>query len=156
MVVAPACAHYSLARAVAAMGLGTSALVAAPADRLGRVRSDDLPALLDRLAADGRRVMAVCANACATATGLYDPIREIGELCRDRGHWFHVDGAHGASALLDEDEAWRLDGVEFADSLVWDAHKLLQTSALCAAVLLRDGRNPRRRLPPGRGVRHRG
>ncbi len=139
VVVAPACAHYSLARAVAAMGLGTSALVAAPADGLGRVRPDDLPALLDRLAADGRRVMAVCANACATATGLYDPIREIGELCRDRGHWFHVDGAHGASALLDEAEAWRLDGVDLADSLVWDAHKLLQTSALCAAVLVRDG-----------------
>lgn len=140
VVVAPTCAHYSLARAVAAMGLGTSALVGAPTDALGRVLPDGLPALLDQLADDGKRVMAVCANACATATGLYDPIREIGELCRDRGHWFHVDGAHGASALLHESEAWRLAGVELADSLVWDAHKLLQTSALCAAVLVRDGR----------------
>jgi len=141
VVVAPGCAHYSLSRAVASMGLGTSALIAAPTDELGRVEMDGLGVLLDRLARDDRRVMAVCANACATATGLYDPIREIGELCRERGLWFHVDGAHGASALLDPVEAERLEGVNLADSLVWDAHKLLQTSALCAAVLMRDGRS---------------
>lgn len=140
VVVAPECAHYSLSRAVAAMGLGTSALRAAPADELGRASPDEFPACLDRIASEGRNVMAVCANACATATGLYDPVREIGELCRERGLWYHVDGAHGASALLHPAEAGRLDGVDLADSLVWDAHKLLQTSALCAAVLFRDGR----------------
>ena len=140
VVVAPESAHYSLSRAVAAMGLGTSALVSAPADDMGRTLPDRLPACLDRISAEGRRVMAVCANACATATGLYDPVGEIGVLCRERGLWFHVDGAHGASALLHESEAWRLAGVDLADSLVWDAHKLLQTSALCAAVLVRDGR----------------
>jgi len=140
VVVAPECAHYSLSRAVAVMGLGTTALVAAPTDELGRALPDELSDCLDRVAAEGRTVMAVCANACATATGLYDPVREIGELCRERGLWYHVDGAHGASALLHPVEAGRLDGVELADSLVWDAHKLLQTSALCAAVLVRDGR----------------
>ncbi len=143
VVVAPACAHYSLSRAVAAMGLGTSSLVAAPADDLGTALPDELGACLDRISDEGRRVMAVGVNACATATGLYDPVREVGEICRERGLWFHVDGAHGASALLSESEAWRLDGIELADSVVWDAHKLLQTSALCAAVLVRDGR----RLP---------
>ena len=140
VVVAPPNAHYSLSRAVASMGLGTSALVAAPVDALGRTLPEQLPEVLQRVADDGGRVMAVVANACATATGLYDPIREIGELCHDRGLWFHVDGAHGASALLHPDESRRLDGLELADSVVWDAHQLLQTSALCAAVLVRDGR----------------
>ena len=140
VVVAPECAHYSLSRAVATMGLGTSALLGAPADAFGRALPDAYPSLLDAIAAEGKTVMAVCANACATATGLYDPVREIGELCRERGLWFHVDGAHGASALLHPDESVRMDGVELADSVVWDAHKLLQTSALCAAVLFRDGR----------------
>ncbi len=72
--------------------------------------------------------------------GCYDPLRELGELCRQRGLWLHVDGAHGASALLSPRQRARLDGVELADSLVWDAHKLLRTPALCAAVLVRDGR----------------
>jgi L-2,4-diaminobutyrate decarboxylase len=84
--------------------------------------------------------MAVCANACATATGLYDPLDEVGAFCEEHRLWLHVDGAHGASALLHPEESRRLAGVARADSLAWDAHKLLQTSALCAAVLFRDGR----------------
>ncbi len=140
VLIAPESAHYSLSRAAAILGLGTSALVKAPTDRLGRLRPSELPNTLAKVVAQGRRVMAVCANACATASGLYDPLEEVGAFCRQRGIWFHVDGAHGVSALLYPDEAHRLAGLELADSVVWDAHKLLQTSALCAAVLFRDGR----------------
>jgi len=139
VLLAPENAHYSLARAAAILGLGTTAIAKAPTDALGRLLPNRLPAAHDRATAEGRRVMAVCANACATATGLYDPLEEVGAFCRERGLWFHVDGAHGASALLHPAEARRLAGVELADSLVWDAHKLLQTSTLCAAVLFRDG-----------------
>ena len=140
VVLAPSTSHYSLARAVATMGLGTQSLVEIPSDRLGRIVPEELPAVFQDVTASGRRVMAVCANACATATGLYDPLQAVGAFCREHRLWFHVDGAHGASALLHPDESRRLSGVAMADSLVWDAHKLLQTSALCAAVLFRDGR----------------
>ena len=51
-----------------------------------------------------------------------------------------MDGAHGASALLSPARRHLLDGVEAADSLVWDAHKMLRTPTLCAAVLFRDHR----------------
>jgi L-2,4-diaminobutyrate decarboxylase len=62
----------------------------------------------------------------------------MGALCRERGLWFHVDGAHGAAHLLSARDRHRLAGIDLADSVVWDAHKLLQTSSLCAAVLVRD------------------
>ncbi len=140
VLLAPATAHYSMARSVAAMGLGTEALMEVPSDHAGRILPDTLPATLASVTEAGKRVMALCANACATATGLYDPLQEVGNFCRDHGIWFHVDGAHGASALLHPRERSRLEGVALADSLVWDAHKLLETSALCAAVLFRDGR----------------
>ncbi len=132
-------AHYSVARAAAILGLGTQGLVKVPTDAFGRLLPEALPAVVERVVAEGRRVLAVCANACATATGLYDPLAEVGAFCRERGLWFHVDGAHGASVLLHPTGSRRLAGVELADSLVWDAHKLLQTSALCTAVLFRDG-----------------
>jgi L-2,4-diaminobutyrate decarboxylase len=80
------------------------------------------------------------ANACSTALGLYDPLEEIAQACRARGVWLHVDGAHGASALLSERHRGLLRGVEAADSLAWDAHKLMRTPTLCAAVLVRDSR----------------
>jgi L-2,4-diaminobutyrate decarboxylase len=82
----------------------------------------------------------VVANGCSTAAGLYDPIREMGEFCNAQQVWFHIDGAHGASALLSKKHKKRLDGVELADSLIWDAHKLLRTPSLCTAVLVKDAR----------------
>ncbi len=85
--------------------------------------------------------MAVVANACATATGLYDPLAEVGAFCRANGLWLHVDACHGASALLSPRYRQRLQGIEQADSIVWDAHKMLRTSSLCTAVLFRDARS---------------
>lgn len=140
VVVAPAVAHYSISRAVGIMGLGQQALVPAPCDQDGRLLPDRLPAALRALQEDGKVVLAVVANACSTALGLYDPLREVGALCRERGLWLHVDGAHGASALVSPALRGRLDGLEQADSLTWDAHKLLATPTLCAAVLVRDHR----------------
>ena len=93
-----------------------------------------------RARAAAKRPFALVANACSTAAGCFEPLREISQVCREQGIWLHVDGAHGASALLSKRHAWRLDGVEFADSLTWDAHKLLRTPGLCTALLVRDER----------------
>ena len=138
-LLAPEGSHYSVARAAGILGLGARAVYKLETDGRGVIRVDRVPAAYERMLADGRRAIALVANACSTAVGCYDPLRELGELCRERGLWLHVDGAHGASALLSPKQRGRLDGVELADSLVWDAHKLLRAPALCAAVLVRDG-----------------
>jgi L-2,4-diaminobutyrate decarboxylase len=85
--------------------------------------------------------MAVVAAACATSTGLHDDLQAIGRFCRERGIWLHADAAHGASALLSPAHRGLLRGIELADSVVWDAHKMLRTSSLCAAILVRDLRS---------------
>jgi L-2,4-diaminobutyrate decarboxylase len=141
VVLAPAEAHYSVARAVGVLGLGQRALRPAPVDDNGRVVPDRLPETLRRLRDEGRRPMALVAAACSTGAGLYDPLAEMGAFCREEGLWLHVDGAHGASALLSDRLKHHLDGIALADSVVWDAHKLLRTPTVCAAVLVRDSRD---------------
>ncbi|MEV6862964.1 pyridoxal-dependent decarboxylase [Streptosporangium subroseum] len=136
-LLAPESAHYSLTRAAAILGLGERAVMPLDVDGLGRVDVARLPDALDRVRRAGRRPMALVANAGSTGTGLYDDLRGIGGFCADNGVWFHVDGAHGASALLSEEHRHLLDGIELADSLIWDAHKMLRTSSLVAAVLTR-------------------
>ncbi|GGK55625.1 aspartate aminotransferase family protein [Planomonospora parontospora subsp. parontospora] len=138
-LLAPASAHYSLTRAAAILGLGERAVVPLETDPLGRIDVARLPEALDRVRRAGRRPMALVASACATGTGLHDDLRGIGEFCAEHGVRFHVDGAHGMSALLSDEHRHRLDGVELADSLIWDAHKMLRTSSLAAAVLTRRG-----------------
>jgi L-2,4-diaminobutyrate decarboxylase len=55
--------------------------------------------------------------------------------------WFHVDGAHGASAILTKKHKPLLKGIEKADSIVWDAHKMLLMPALITAVLFKNSSN---------------
>ncbi|HEX3159137.1 MAG TPA: aminotransferase class V-fold PLP-dependent enzyme, partial [Gemmatimonadaceae bacterium] len=111
-------AHYAITRAVAELGLGMRAVVVVPSERHGM----SVPALrrtLDELAASGRAVMAVVATAGSTATGTFDDLHAIADECDRHGSWLHVDGAHGASALLSGEHRHRLRGVERARSLAW-------------------------------------
>ena len=52
--------------------------------------------------------------------------------------WFHVDACHGGSFLISDQLKHLLNGAEMADSFVWDAHKMMQVSSLCTAVLVKD------------------
>ncbi len=138
-LLAPRSVHYSITRAAAILGLGEEAVVELEVDELERVRPDGLTSALRRCAAAGRRPLALVATAPATSTGLHDDLQSIGAFCAEHGIWMHVDAAHGGSALLSERHRGLLAGIELADSVVWDAHKMLRTSALCAAVLVKRG-----------------
>jgi L-2,4-diaminobutyrate decarboxylase len=137
-LLAPAESHYSVARAAGILGIGASSIYSLEIGTGGTVLPDRVLPVLRRLESDGKRALALVANACSTSVGRYDPLRELGELCRLRNIWFHVDGAHGAAALLSRRHRCLLDGVELADSLSWDAHKLMRTPGLCTAILVRE------------------
>jgi L-2,4-diaminobutyrate decarboxylase len=139
-VLAPPGSHYSVKRSVAMLGLGERALVDVAVDEHERIVPAALGDALERCEAEGRRPMALVAGACATSTGLHDDLEAVGEFCREHGIWFHVDAAHGATALLSPEHRHLLKGVELGDSVIWDAHKMMRTPALAAAVLLRDER----------------
>jgi L-2,4-diaminobutyrate decarboxylase len=139
-LLAPQGAHYSIARASGILGIGQDAIYYLDVDERGAIIPDRLPDAYEKLRNDGKRAFALTANACSTAVGIYDPLQEISDFCRAHDIWFHVDGAHGASALLSEKYRHLLKGVEKADSIIWDAHKLMRTPTLCAAVLMRDHR----------------
>lgn len=132
-------AHYCVRRAAGIMGLGEDGVFLVPTDERFRMRPDALPAALEAARAAGRAPFAVVASAGSTATGAHDPLPEIADFCAARGLWLHVDAAHGASALLSPRLAPRLAGIERADSIVWDAHKMAMMPALATAVLYRDG-----------------
>ncbi len=139
-LLAPTGAHYSIARAAGIMGLGHQAIHPLEVDDGGLIVPDRLPVAYERVVAEGKRVVALVATAGTTAVGLYDPLQEIGAFCRERGLWFHVDGAHGAPALLTNKYRGLMRGVELADSLIMNMHKLMRVPAFCTALLVRDAR----------------
>ena len=138
-VLVPESCHYSVKRAVAIMGLGEEAVAPVAVDDRFHARPDDLGRAFDVAVKRGRRPIALVANACSTATGSFDDLEAAADFARSRGLWLHVDGAHGAGALLSPKYRHLLRGLDKADSFIWDAHKNLLMPALITAVLFRDG-----------------
>jgi L-2,4-diaminobutyrate decarboxylase len=140
-VLASGQTHYCVQRSVQIMGWGSAGVTSVPCDESFRTRADLLPDALVRAESAGRRVIAVVASAGSTATGAFDPLEPIADFCAAHDLWLHVDGAHGASAVLSSKYRHLLAGIERADSVVWDAHKMLLMPALITAVLFRDGQH---------------
>ena len=134
-------AHYSVSRAAGIMGLGTDSVISIATDHQGRMVAAELAKAHEACIRNKQHIMAVVANAGCTPTGSIDPFLEIGQYCRKNQLWLHVDGAHGASALLSSQHRQLLNGIELADSVVWDGHKLLYMPATVSAVLFREPEN---------------
>ncbi|MDQ6829285.1 MAG: aminotransferase class V-fold PLP-dependent enzyme [Gemmatimonadota bacterium] len=132
-------AHYAVTRAVGQLGLGMQRVIAVPS-RDWRMDADALEGRLSALESQGTPVMAVVATAGSTATGAFDDLDVIGKICQARGVWLHVDGAHGASALLSATHKHRLRGIERADSLAWDPHKMMLMPLAAGMLLVREER----------------
>lgn len=131
-------AHYCIARSTKVMGWGAGGVTPVPVDANFRLRPDALDGALTAAIRAGRRPIAVVASAGSTATGAFDPLDAVADFCARHGLWFHVDGAHGASAVLSPQFRGQVKGIERADSVVWDAHKMMMVPALVTAVLFRE------------------
>ena len=141
VVLVPEQSHYSLKRTVGILGLGERNCISMPADEDGRVLPERIPELIKNLECDGKKIMAIVGNACGTAAGLYDPLDKIGTICNEHGIWFHVDAAHGAGAIVCDEYRYLVNGIESADSVIWDAHKMFRTPVLSAAILVKNHRH---------------
>ena len=131
-------AHSSIEKGARIAGLGR--------DSVRKIAVDDrfamVPLALDDVIradiAAGRRPLCVVATLGTTGTSGFDPLRPIGEICRRHGIWLHVDAAWAGSALVAPEHRWMIDGVEGADSFVFNPHKWLLTNFDCSAYFVRD------------------
>jgi len=139
IILCSADAHYSIARAASIMGIGADDVVKVATDDRHRMDVAALEAALRE-----REVMAIVATSGSTATGAFDDLRAIAALRDQHDTWLHVDAAHGASVVLSERLRPLVDGLDLADSLAWDPHKMLWMPLSLGVVLVRDGRWLRR------------
>ena len=130
--------HHTVQRAAAVLGIGRANVRVLPiADDL-RLQPEVLAAAIDADLAAGVLPIAAVANAGSTNTGTVDLIRALGDVARERGVWFHVDGAYGLPGYLDERVRHLYDGLDLADSVIVDPHKWLGATIGTAVTFVRD------------------
>ncbi|KAK2674219.1 Pyridoxal phosphate-dependent decarboxylase [Fusarium oxysporum f. sp. vasinfectum] len=133
--------HYSVAKAMRMLGFDKEQIRRLPADEDFRLD----PALLAQTIQEDRKaglVPFLVVGTCGTTnTGAIDPLPEIAEICKREQIWLHVDGAYGASATLSATRHEIVDGLKYADSMSWDAHKWLFQTYSCGLLLVKDKAN---------------
>ncbi|HJU73649.1 MAG TPA: pyridoxal-dependent decarboxylase [Gemmatimonadaceae bacterium] len=120
--------HHSFVKIARACGLGEDALAHVATDSSFRMRPDALLAAIERDEALGMKPLMVVATAGTTGSGAIEPMSEVADIALERQMWMHVDAAWGGSAALVPRLRPHLAGIELADSVTWDAHKMLSVS----------------------------
>ena len=134
-------AHFTVEKSAAQLGLGTDSVVRVSVDSKFRIDPAALTRALTQLQQQGLLVMAIVATAGTTDFGSIDPLPEVAALAKDAGAWLHVDAAYGGALLFSPRHRQKLAGIELADSLSVDFHKLFWQPIPCSVFLLRDSRH---------------
>ena len=130
--------HSCIVRAMDMTGLGWDRLRLIETDAAHRI---SLPALEAAIAADraaGLKPFLIVGTAGSVDVGAIDDLSGLADIAQREGAAFHVDGALGALGVLAPDVAPRLAGIERADSLALDFHKLGQVPYDAGFLLVRD------------------
>ncbi|MAH60663.1 MAG: glutamate decarboxylase [Flavobacteriaceae bacterium] len=130
--------HYSVRMSATVLGIGLDNLISVPCDVNGKMRPEKLTEEIEFAKLNGQIPFCVIATAGTTVRGAFDPIKEISEICTDNNLWLHVDAAWGGSCLFSAKHRHLMDGIELADSLCWDAHKMMGIPLVCSAFLAKD------------------
>jgi len=130
--------HMSIPKAADILGLGRAQVRLVEVDDRFRMNVRRLRQTIAKDLENGLKPFCVVGSAGTVNTGAVDPLDEIAEVAREFGLWFHIDGAYGALAALDETKRPLFRGIERADSVSLDPHKWLYVPIDSGCLLFRD------------------
>lgn len=131
-------AHYCVDRAARIMGLGDQGIIKIPVDTNYKIRVDLLQEYYQEATQKGLEVIAIIGSAPSTSTGIHDDLMEISAFAKANNLWFHIDAAHGGAAIFSTKYEYLLKGIQEADSVIIDGHKMMGTSSITTAVLYKN------------------
>jgi glutamate/tyrosine decarboxylase-like PLP-dependent enzyme len=137
VVAASSDAHSSIKSAAEVMDIG---ILSIKPDKDGSLQGADCEIAIDKYHRENpnHQVFALVATAGTTNLGIIDNLKSVANCAKERGIWFHVDGAYGLAALCAPSVRPLFDGIELADSFIVDPHKWLFAPFDACALIYRN------------------
>lgn len=130
--------HMSIPKAADILGLGRAQVRLVACDDDFRMNVAQLREAIAGDLQSGLKPFCVVGSAGTVNTGAVDPLDEIADVASEFNLWFHIDGAYGALAALDESKRSLFRGLDRADSISLDPHKWLYVPIDSGCLLFRD------------------
>jgi aromatic-L-amino-acid decarboxylase len=131
-------AHSSMEKGIKVAGIGRKNLRAIEVDENFAMRPDALRRAVEEDKKTGKLPCFVGATVGTTSTLAWDPLAEIGSICKENNIWLHVDAAMAGTAALCPEFRWIHKGLGLADSYCFDAHKWMATNFDCTCFYVAD------------------
>jgi len=136
--------HYSIRKSANLLGLGEKNVIYVPVDTYNRINIEALKKTIRNIKRNDlekgkkTKIMSIIGIAGTTETGNIDNLVELGDIARQENAYFHVDAAWGGSALIVNEYRSLFQGIEKADSVAVDAHKLLYCPMSMGIIVFRN------------------
>lgn len=136
--------HYSIDKVNSILGIGRGNIVKIPVDRHNRMDIKFLERTVNEIESRNRtrrlktRILAIVGIAGTTETGNIDDLDALNRCAKRCGAHFHVDAAWGGPVLFVNQYRHLFRGIERADSVTFDSHKLLYLPLSMGMILFRN------------------
>jgi glutamate decarboxylase len=137
--------HYSIDKVGRLLGIGNRSIIKIPVDDKNKIDILKLEKACRDIEEQNERggpktkIISMVGIAGTTETGNIDNLKAMRRIATRYNTHFHVDAAWGGSVLLAEEYRYLFSGIEKADSVTVDAHKLLYAPPSLGMVFFRKG-----------------
>ena len=130
-------AHFSIEQSASILGLGSDAVI-----RIGGKSFEEEASLLEdkiiELKSQGLIPIAYVSTTGTTDYGSYGNIEDLAVCTQKHDLWLHIDAAYGGALIFSEQHKYKLKGIEHADSVTVDFHKLFFQPISCGAFIVKN------------------
>jgi L-2,4-diaminobutyrate decarboxylase len=137
-ILCSADSHFSIRQSCHLLGLGEQALVPIATNDNHCLSASQVKQAFYNLKQAGLLPIALVSTAGTTDLGTISPLSPLADCAKQLGIWFHVDAAFGSGVIFSEQHRHKLAGIEQADSLTIDFHKLFYQSISCGVFLVKN------------------
>jgi len=139
--------HYSIDKIASIIGIGEDSVIKIPVDSNNKMKIDSLInecRLINEYNSTHKKkimVISIVGIGGTTETGNIDDLNAIRKCADSVGAHFHVDAAWGGPVLFVDSYRHLFSGIETADSVTFDCHKLLFSPNSMGMVLFKNERD---------------
>ena len=129
-------AHSSFMKCTKIMGICDKNLIKIKTDNRGCMDLQNLKNIITRCEKENKKIFSIVATLGTTVTGSIDPIKGIGEICREKKIWLHIDGSIGGIFAITSIQIEGMKHLNFANSITINPQKILGITKTSSLLLV--------------------